>query len=74
MIAVDTNLWARAILGDDPKQSPAARKAIEQAASGSGIFVPLLVFVKNHQPGDTRGRELVQTVFWKDRVLDKNHV
>lgn len=46
MIAADTNLWARAILGDDPKQSPAARKAIGQASSSSGIFVPLLVFVE----------------------------
>ena len=46
MIAADTNLWTRAILGDDAKQSPAARKAIGQAASSSGIFVPLLVFVE----------------------------
>ena len=46
MIAVDTNLWARAILGDDAKQSPAARKALGQAASSSGIFVPLLVLVE----------------------------
>lgn len=46
MIAADTNIWARAILGDDAKQSPAARKAIGQAASSSGIFVPLLVFVE----------------------------
>lgn len=46
MIAADTNIWARAILGDDAKQSPVARKAIGQAASSSGIFVPLLVFVE----------------------------
>ena len=46
MIAADTNLWARAILGDDPKQSPAARKAIAQACAGSGVFVPLLVFTE----------------------------
>lgn len=46
MIAADTNSWARAILGDDAKQSPAARKAIGQAASSSGIFVPLLVLVE----------------------------
>lgn len=46
MIAVDTNLWARAILGDDPRQSPAARQAIAEAAAGPGIFVPVLVFVE----------------------------
>lgn len=46
MIAADTNLWARAILGDDATQSAAAQKAIGQAASTSGVFVPLLVFVE----------------------------
>ncbi|MDP1833173.1 MAG: type II toxin-antitoxin system VapC family toxin [Geothrix sp.] len=46
MIALDTNLWARAILGDDPRQSRAAQKAITEAAGGVGIFIPLLVFVE----------------------------
>jgi len=46
MIALDTNLWARAILGDDPRQSPAAQKAITEAVIGPGIFVPMLVFVE----------------------------
>lgn len=46
MIGLDTNVWARAILGDDPKQSRAAREAIKAAAAGQGVFVPLLVFVE----------------------------
>ncbi len=46
MIAVDTNLWARAILGDDPKQSRLAQKAIMEASSGPGLFLPILVFVE----------------------------
>ena len=46
MIAADTKIWARAILGDDPRQSPAARKLIGQAASTSGVFVSLPVFVE----------------------------
>jgi predicted nucleic-acid-binding protein len=46
MIGLDTNVWARAILDDDLKQSRAARTTIQRAASGTGIFVPLLVFVE----------------------------
>lgn len=46
MIAVDTNVWARAILGDDPRQSRAAQKAIAQATEAGGVFVPLLVLVE----------------------------
>jgi predicted nucleic-acid-binding protein len=46
MIGVDTNVLARVLLGDDPRQSPAAHKAIIQAARGGGVFVPLLVFVE----------------------------
>lgn len=46
MIGVDTNVLARVLLGDDPKQSPAAHKVIIQAARDGGVFVPLLVFVE----------------------------
>ncbi|WP_005038332.1 PIN domain-containing protein [Holophaga foetida] len=46
MIALDTNVWARAFLGDDPAQSAAARAAIEKGAQGKGVFVPLLVLVE----------------------------
>ena len=43
MIAVDTNILARAILGDDPVQSPLARRAMERAR---GVIVPVTVFVE----------------------------
>jgi predicted nucleic-acid-binding protein len=46
MIGVDTNVLARVMLGDDPKQSLAAHKAIIQAARDGGVFVSLLVFVE----------------------------
>ena len=46
MIGTDTNVLARAILGDDPKQSPVARKALEKAQGAGGIFIPLLVLVE----------------------------
>jgi len=43
MIAVDTNILVRAILGDDPRQSPIARKAIENARD---ILVPITVLIE----------------------------
>jgi len=46
MIGVDTNILARVLLGDDPKQSPAANKAVIHNARAGGVFVPLLVFVE----------------------------
>ena len=46
MIAVDTNVLARVLLGDDPRQSPAARKIMIRAARDGGVFVPLLVFAE----------------------------
>jgi len=46
MIGVDTNILARVLLGDDPRQSPAAHRAVIHAARSGGVFVPLLVFVE----------------------------
>jgi predicted nucleic-acid-binding protein len=46
MMGVDTNILARVLLGDDPRQSPAAHKAVIHAARDGGVFVPLLVFVE----------------------------
>ena len=43
MIAVDTNILVRAILGDDPRQSPIARQAIENARD---ILVPITVLIE----------------------------
>lgn len=46
MIAADTNIWARAYLGDDREQSHKARKAIKAACEADGVFVPLLVLAE----------------------------
>ncbi len=43
MIALDTNVLARAILQDDPVQSPQAAKAIETLASGGGVLITMSV-------------------------------
>ena len=43
MIAVDTNILVRALLEDDPKQSPLARRFLEQAKA---ILVPVTVLVE----------------------------
>jgi len=43
MIAVDTNILVRALLEDDPQQSPLARRFLEQAKA---ILVPVTVFVE----------------------------
>jgi len=43
MIAVDTNILVRAILGDDPKQSPLARQTLERARD---ILVPVTVLLE----------------------------
>lgn len=46
MLAADTNVWARALLGDDKAQAAKAKAALAQARSTGGIFVPLLVLVE----------------------------
>ena len=46
MIVVDTNIWARALLGDDPGQSSRARQALAAARSKEGVFVPLVVLAE----------------------------
>jgi predicted nucleic-acid-binding protein len=46
MIVADTNLWARALLNDDPSQSRKARKALADARSKGGVFVPLIVLAE----------------------------
>jgi predicted nucleic-acid-binding protein len=46
VIVVDTNVWARAFLGDDPGQSPRARQALAAARRKEGVFVPLVVLAE----------------------------
>ena len=46
MVACDTNVLARAILGDDPRQSSLARRTLTDAASREGVFVPTVVLVE----------------------------
>jgi len=46
MIVADTNLWARAFLNDDASQSRRARKALAEARSKGGVFVPLIVLAE----------------------------
>lgn len=43
MVAADTNVWARALLNDEPAQARKARAALAEARSAGGVFVPLLV-------------------------------
>ena len=46
MVVADTNLWARAFLNDDAPQSRKARKALAEARSKGGVFVPLIVLAE----------------------------
>jgi predicted nucleic-acid-binding protein len=46
VIVADTNVWARAFLGDDPKQTPIARSALASARTKEGVFVPLIVIAE----------------------------
>lgn len=46
MVVADTNLWARAFLNDDASQSRKARKALAEARTKSGVFVPLIVLAE----------------------------
>jgi predicted nucleic-acid-binding protein len=46
VIVADTNVWARAFLGDDPRQTPKARKALADARTREGVFVPLIVMAE----------------------------
>jgi predicted nucleic-acid-binding protein len=46
MIVADTNVWARAFLNDDASQAQKARKALADARSKRGVFVPLIVLAE----------------------------
>jgi predicted nucleic-acid-binding protein len=46
VIVADTNVWARAFVGDHPAQSSRARQALANARSKEGVFVPLVVLAE----------------------------
>jgi predicted nucleic-acid-binding protein len=46
MLVADTNVWARALLNDDPAQARKARRALAEAQVKGGIFVPLVVLAE----------------------------
>jgi predicted nucleic-acid-binding protein len=46
MVVADTNVWARSYLNDDLAQSQKARRALAEARSSGGIFVPLIVLAE----------------------------
>lgn len=46
MIVADTNVWARAFLNDDAAQAQRARRALAEARSKGGIFLPLIVLAE----------------------------
>ncbi|MGA7521048.1 MAG: PIN domain-containing protein [Acidobacteriaceae bacterium] len=46
MTVADTNVWARAFLNDDAAQARRARKALAEARSAGGVFLPLIVLAE----------------------------
>ncbi len=46
MIAVDTNVLVRVLVGDDPQQTKKAERAFVTHATGGGIFLSLLVLME----------------------------
>jgi len=46
VVVADTNVWARAYLNDDQAQSRKARKALAEAQTEGGVFVPLVVLAE----------------------------
>jgi predicted nucleic-acid-binding protein len=46
MIVADTNVWARALLNDDGAQAQRARRALAEARSRGGVFLPLVVLAE----------------------------
>jgi predicted nucleic-acid-binding protein len=46
VIVADTNVWARAYLGDDAEQTRKAQKLLADAQASGGVFVPLVVLAE----------------------------
>ena len=61
MVAVDTNVWARAYLNDDVAQAKKARSATQAGCRKGGVFVPLIVVAELFW--------VLRSVWEKERVL-----
>jgi predicted nucleic-acid-binding protein len=46
VIVADTNVWARAFLNDDAAQAQRARRALADARSKGGVFLPLIILAE----------------------------
>jgi predicted nucleic-acid-binding protein len=46
VVAFDTNVLVRVLVGDDPTQTQRAERAFLEHARGEGIFVPMVVFAE----------------------------
>lgn len=46
MVALDTNVVVRILVGDDPVQTPRAERFFVEHASGDGIFISIVVFAE----------------------------
>lgn len=46
MLVADTNVWARALLNDNPAEARRARKTLAEARLKGAVFVPLVVFAE----------------------------
>ena len=46
MVAFDTNVLVRILVGDDPAQTKKAERAFSEHANGGGIFVSLVVLAE----------------------------
>ncbi len=78
MLTVDTNVWARAHLNDDVRQSRLARQVIQTACKGEGIFIPLVVlaelcWVLSSVWDKERVADTLERIFSTDGVTIESH-
>ncbi len=46
MITLDTNVWVRVLIGDDPTQTRRAEQLFHTHTAGEGIFIPSIVLAE----------------------------
>jgi predicted nucleic-acid-binding protein len=46
VLALDTNVLVRVLVGDDPVQTPKAERVFSRAASAGGVFISLVVLAE----------------------------